>query len=329
MRDLLHHLGNPDVPVEPLPLLPPIHEMIPPEVDAALSKMSIPDLLELSLFSSAQDKKPGRVSKYAMRLAFALLKSPAGPFIGRLLKRSAARKTRRTPAASAPAKPPSLCLSAWSLDHAQTAALIARAKQEGTTVHAALGAAFLLAFAQVIGAGQWRCMIQSPVNLRNRVSPPVGEDFGVFVTLAKTTVDCSPGRGFWDIARDIREGFSRQMTPERLFATYDLMEALSTLADEALPEAMLGGEEAFGSIEYDLSLSNIGRLDIPTTYGPLQLESLYGPTFSAMGDRIVGVNTTGGRIFFTFIYQETIMDAATGARVREIAMRRLGEAVGW
>lgn len=294
MRDILHHLGHPDAGVEPLPLLPASNDLIPPEVVETLSQYSFSDLM-------AQIPMPELMEG-----------EEAVPF-----ERSAGFSK--------------LCISAWSLDEPQTAALISRAHEEGTTVHGALGTAFLLSFAHVFGDG-WVRRIQSPVSLRNYLSGPVGEDFGVFMALAKTTVDCAPGRNFWQIAREMKVGFNRGTTPEKLFAMPVLAKiAMASFSSpEANPEGMHRMSDFFLKVDYDLSLSNIGRLDFPVTYGPLRLESLYGPTFSATpGDRVVGVNTVGGRMHFTFVFRDVTLDASTGEQVKDLAMQRLGEAVGW
>ena len=73
-------------------------------------------------------------------------------------------------------------LLAWELTPQQTAALIRRCRAERTTVHAALGAAFLRSFGTFWGDG-WKRKLQSPVDLRKRLTPAVGEDFGLFVNL--------------------------------------------------------------------------------------------------------------------------------------------------
>ncbi len=331
LRDLLRHLGDPALAVERLPATPPIGEMIPREVDAVLDRTPVPDLIEWMLFG-AHGTQLGRVGKLVTRSIIGLLRSPLGPAIVRRVKRRAARARGRTPAPGQRPQPPAWHIHAWSLTRAQTDALVERARQERTTVHAALGAAFLLALRQAASSGRPRRIIQCPVNLRNRLAHPVGECFASFVALACATVDCSPGRGFWDVARDLKDGLNRVMTPERLFAAEGVGRALCTLLGGEMPPA--GNTEkacAHAShVDYDLSLSNIGRLDIPTTYGSLTLESLYGPTFSASGNnRVLGVNTTGGRLFFTFICRRAAMPNSAVQKVRDLAMSQLQETLGW
>jgi hypothetical protein len=296
IRDVLHYLGYPEAEVEALPALPALIDLVPPAIEESFSKYSSSDIM-----------------------AQLALSTPTGEL--------------SSPVEQAPPGPPKFCIKAWSLTQAQTAALVACARQEQTTVHGALGAAFLLTFADILGVEEeWMRTLQSPVSLREYLAEPVGEAVGMFITLAKTRVDCTPGRDFWQIARELRAGFARETTPEKLFAMFVVLKSLlaSGLSSEVMAENMIKMAEFFTKIDYDLSLSNLGWLDLPTTYGSLELESLYGPTFSAMaGEKIVGVNTMGGRMFFTLIYRDTTLTAPIGEQIRQQVMHRLGEAVGW
>lgn len=286
VRDILHYLGNPEAPVERLPVLPGVDELVPQAGES-------------------------------------------GPEVS--FSETVAHLPRPDQERDAPAGPPAFWLRAWALTPPQTSAVVARAREEGTTVHGTLGAAFLLSFAEILGGSQVRT-IQSPVNLRGRLSQPVGEGLGNFTTLIKASVDCAPGRDLWETARDVRAGLQRELEPERLFTIFNLMRAArsSPPGSRAFLENVDKAAAFFRELDYDLSLSNLGRLDFPSTYGLLRLESLYGPTFSAMeGDRIAGVTTFGGRMHFTFIFREPAMAAAAAEQICQLAMDRLGEATSW
>jgi hypothetical protein len=56
------------------------------------------------------------------------------------------------------------------------------------------------------------------------------------------------------------------------------------------------------NFNYDLSISNLGRINIPAQYGQLHLESIYAPTMNVFQSthRILGVTTFGGRMRCTF-----------------------------
>lgn len=294
VRDILHYLSDPCANVEPLPLMPPIGGLIPPAVEKGFSQQSAAALTEI------------------------LPAPPTG-------KEEMIAASEPKPAGS-----PHFYVTVESLAETQTTALIVRAHQERTTVHGALGAAFLRAFAEVEGQDEWERTIQSPANLRNQLAKPVGESVGTFITSVKTTVDCSPERDFWQIAREVKEGLAREIVPEKVFTSHAVLNGKIPGAPgfQEMIEMVINSLKSMVA-EYDLSLSNLGRLDIPTTYGPLKLQSIYGPTFSAVWDNIVCVNTVGGQLRLTFVFREELMEPSTGEHIKSLAMRRLEEAVGW
>jgi hypothetical protein len=177
-----------------------------------------------------------------------------------------------------------------AFDEAETTALVARSRSEGTTVQAALCAAFALPFAELHPDAPVR-FVETPMDIRARLVPPVGEEFGNYISLALVRVDCTPGRAPWEIARAARRALEA-VTDEQLFTVPIVM---MNVADRPLPVPPI-------SVVYDLSISNVGRLDIPERYGPLRLESIYGPTLniSHAGHRILAVTTFAGRMRCTF-----------------------------
>ena len=83
-------------------------------------------------------------------------------------------------------------------------------------------------------------------------------------------------------------------------------------------------------INYDFSITNLGRLDFPVRYGPLRLEAMYGPAVNTSEqERTVGVTTIGGRMAFTLAFRDFVLDPAAAEQLKARAMARLGEAAGW
>ena len=80
-------------------------------------------------------------------------------------------------------------------------------------------------------------------------------------------------------------------------------------------------------ITYGYTLTNVGRFDIPTSYGPLKLEAVYGPLFySDVEEKMVGVITVGGQLSFLHASNEAVVGDAT--QLQESAMRYLEKAIG-
>jgi hypothetical protein len=193
----------------------------------------------------------------------------------------------------------------WS--EAETAALLAACKARALTVQAALSAAFAIPFAEDEPGTPVR-FLECPVDMRSRLSPPPGEAVGNYISLAVIRLECTPGRGPWEIARRAGRAIAA-VTDEELFFDPIIMMAAAE-HPISLPPV---------TVRYDLSLSNVGKLAIPETYGPCRLLSIYGPTMGVYlsGHRILAVATFGGRLRATF----TSRDPRAGrivSRAREL-----------
>jgi len=185
IHDIMQFLGAPNTSIEPLLVLPSTEQMLP---DSVLKKPSM------------------RMKTILTRNVVKLL-----PLISRFKKQDATHDS--------PQELPDLAFQmiSWMLDEGETTAVINRAKQENTSVHGALGAAFLKAFAILESeTNGWQRELSSPVSIRKRLSPPVGEDFGLFIALVETDVNCEPDRDFWEIAREIKQKLTRGSADEKV-----------------------------------------------------------------------------------------------------------------
>jgi hypothetical protein len=179
----------------------------------------------------------------------------------------------------------------FSLTEAEITKLVSCCRTEGVTVQAALCAAFLKPFAEQQPSTPVR-QVEIPVDIRDRLTQPVGESYGVFISMVVLDLDCSPERDLWDIARDARAGLTAAMANEQFFYAPTV---IITIAGK-LPAGMEWGAG------FDISISNLGRVNLPAQYGPLTLESIYAPTFnvSKSDHRVLGVTTFNGRMYCTF-----------------------------
>ncbi len=212
------------------------------------------------------------------------------------------------------------------LSAAQTAALVARCKQEGVSVHAAVCAAWLRAF-----TGQTKARfgsVSSPVNIRERLSQPIGETSGVFLAMVETRLDCAPGRDFWQLAREFKDRFAPELHDERLFFKPLLFsKAFSGLSQAERP--IMGRMMFQGPVPYDFSITNLGRVVIPEHSGALQVEAFYGPLVnSSPYERTVGVGTLGGRLGMAYIFRKSMMEPASAKELMGHALDLLLQAAG-
>lgn len=291
VRDFLVFLDDPDVDVVPMPPAQSMSELIP--------------------------DFPGR----RMAVRQAKLKAK---LLEIFLRRSTKQSGSQTDVAS-PVKP-QYHLLPWILTTEQTSTLVDRSRAEGTTVHAALGAAFLRAFGEFHGDG-WKRRIQSPVSLRDRLAHPVGESFGLFVNLVEFQVDCAPAHDFWQVAREIKQGFVRRTVDKRIFRSLIEANVVTNQLDAITPRV---AAESFMAADHDLSITNLGRLDFPTRYGSLQLDALFGPILGGdPEDVVLGVITIGGKVHLGLSFTDLKMDASQAGQIVETAMRWLADAAKW
>jgi hypothetical protein len=177
----------------------------------------------------------------------------------------------------------------------ETAALVACCRREEVTVQAALCMAFTLPFAERQPEQPLR-WVETPYNLRNRLIRPVENVYGVFISLAYSQVDCTPGRDRWEIARQVGRSLAG-VTEEQLFSIPIVM---MQVAERPLTVPVV-------TFDYDLSISNLGKVTIPSCYGDLILESIYAPTMnvSMPSHRILGVTTFKGSMRCTFTSRDS------------------------
>lgn len=251
----------------------------------------------------------GRASMYALRDLMALLADPdrkPDPLVPPMMRDlipSAIRAKILAAAAGFSGAPQGTPVSQFAApapapmrtipiewNEAETAALVSACRARHLTVQAALCTALAIPFAEREPDSPER-WVECPVDLRSRLSQPVGEAVGNYISLAVIRLDCSPARDPWEIVRQAGRELT-SISDEQLFLDPLVMMAVSD-HPISLPPV---------NVRYDLSVSNVGRMEIPADYGPFHLDSIFGPTMGVYlaGHRILAVTTFGGRMRCTF-----------------------------
>jgi len=286
LRNVLTFLGDPQARREPVPLSPPMGELIP----AFAGKRAV--------------------------VGWAKVKAA---LLGMLLR------LRRGEASPVALPAPAYTLQTWDLAPDPTAALVARCRTEGTTVQGALVVAFARAFATL--DGQWRRRVHCPINLRQRLTQPVGEAFGLYIRLVEFAIDCDPQRDFWPVAREVKQTLAAHTGDGPIFSAFTDTTILLNTLGMAIPAATIA--QQMMAVTHDLSITNLGRLALPTTYGSLQIKALYGPAVGGVpGEAVLGVLTLAGRLNFTLVLPQKTASLAGETRLRGVAMDQLAQAVG-
>lgn len=213
---------------------------------------------------------------------------------------------------------------AWSLSSAETNALISTCRQEQTTVHGAICAAFLFTiYSDEKKSSILKCM--SPVSIRRYLPPNMAEDFGFYFTITVTSHAITDDNNFWELARSLKSQLHQQISLSSICTTISQQQALISTN----PNPKLIQQVSLETYGFDILVTNLTRLNIQQEFGQLQLRAIYGPavTPGSESDRVVGVATLGDTMFFTFTYFEPEMQPAEAVKFQQAAMQQLKKAL--
>lgn len=225
-----------------------------------------------------------------------------------------------------------------TLDAEETAQLAERSRAEKVTVNSALWAAFLAAQHEVQQDHlRYRQRSALAVSTRDKLNVPVGEALGFYASSLTVRLPYSPSVPFWDNARDVHARITKELAKTDLFRMLSAELVHPTLLDSlyfkkfglakgTIPSKLLR-KMKWHQTTYGDALTNVGRFDIPTRYGPLELESVHGPLFySDVEEKMLGIITVGGRLTFFHVSRRPVVGDA--AFLKTAAMKYLKAAVG-
>ncbi len=207
-----------------------------------------------------------------------------------------------------------------------------QAREEGTTLHGALLAAQILAITHDrADKKEHPYIIASPVNLRKRLAPPVGEDVGFFVTVGVSVNMAKPDTEFWPLAKAVRGSLWQCVEAGEPFVYVlqhkDLSRITSLLGLGSfgrLIYARAGAYLTFGG----LTFSNIGIVEIENHQGPFTIEDLgFFASPSSFGSLIVCAATIKSRSTWNFVGMEPLLSKEHTERIAAKAMEVLSGAV--
>lgn len=213
------------------------------------------------------------------------------------------------------------CLCAGSLPAEITTQLISRCRQEQTSVHAAICAAFLIAITRQNRSEQpqtLKCI--SPISLRPYLTPAIQDNVGLYASGKQTLHTLTSNAKLWELAYFIKQTLSQEMAPNKIFAEVPDSEKMPPNLTPAIVRQII--REQFSR---DLVVTNLGRLTFPLQFERLQLQAIYGPA-GIMGmenERVVGVTTVGEQLFFTLVCPESVMSSAAAENLKDEAIQLL------
>lgn len=178
-------------------------------------------------------------------------------------------------------------ISVLEFDSDLTRHLIAKCREESTTVHGAICAAAAIA-TQPGRTGP--IGISSPVDLR----ATAGKDAdcpGLFMGLSPAFLQVAGEDTLWTVARRATDGIAAARSAETVAG-------LTRFLDNIVPKAA-DADFAFAVLPpqvLDLMISNLGRLSIQTQINSLNVKAIWGPILNTQVSQsdMIGINTLDG-----------------------------------
>ncbi len=233
-------------------------------------------------------------------------------------------------------------LLAWTCPEAETTALVARCRAEHVTINTAIWTAFLASQHDVQGdTAPYRARAGLAVSTRDKLNVPVGEAFGFYAASLSTTLSTEPTdpqQDFWDAARVIHEQIQTSLAKTNLFRSLSADGLAPSLLDSlyfskyGLLHSQLSDtlvrQMNWQDTHYGYAITNVGRRNIPTRYGPFQLDAVSGPIiYSDVNEKTLGVITVGNTMTFLMSCNDARVPSRTAEAIRDAAMAYLDRAV--
>lgn len=228
---------------------------------------------------------------------------------------------------------------AWALTRDQTNELMAACRAEGVTVNSALWTAFLLSQREVQGnTSGYRKMAGMAVSTRDRLNVPVGEAFGFYASSLSLALPVDSKANFWDAARQVQVRIRKTLGKTDLFRMLvakalppSLLDSLYFnkygLLNDSMSARMLR-KLRWDRVSYGYTITNVGKSNISTSYGPHKLEAVYGPFFySDVNEKVVGVSTVGDVLTFALTCNASLVGADVATRLKASSLAYLKHAI--
>lgn len=200
------------------------------------------------------------------------------------------------------------------LDKATTSQITERCKSNGISVHALLCSAFMQAFREVKGKEAKRKII-SPVDVRHFI-PEIKEDH---LFAFAPTVDLAIKKGSSDLlnnAKQIKEDLTQKIGKMEARELLWMGEQMHPIVDRMI--SMLKSSNG----GHDVTLSNMGRINIPNEYKNFSIETIFSPTvaFPWLNSNTLVTSTYNHQMDFIFLSNEDFLPKAEAAKIKEKAI---------
>lgn len=209
----------------------------------------------------------------------------------------------------------------WKEDSQITTQITEKCKAQGISVHALLCAAYMQAFKEIQGK-QAKGKVISPVDVRHFI-PEIKKDhmFAFAPTVELPLKKAS--QSVMEDAREIKKELLQKIDKIEARKLLWMGEQMHPLVDRMITmlKSSKGG--------HDITLSNMGRIDIPNDYKHFTLETIISPTvaFPWLNSNTLVTTTYNQQMDFTFMSNEHFLPKEEAMKIKNKATELLTSSV--
>jgi NRPS condensation-like uncharacterized protein len=200
----------------------------------------------------------------------------------------------------------------WKLDEEATTALTNMAKQEKTALHATFSVAFLEAM-QLIKGDKAKGHVVYPVDIRRYIPEIKNDHLFAFAPIEELIVEKDDTSDFWTKTRKLRNDLAGKIDVMNIHELLLMSEYFHSSVNRLI--AYLKSSDG----SHDVTLSNMGRLNIPDNYRSFHLETIYSPSasFPWRNPNTLVISNFRKEIDFSFISNESFLSKEDASIVKD------------
>ncbi|WP_082376998.1 condensation domain-containing protein [Chryseobacterium indologenes] len=209
----------------------------------------------------------------------------------------------------------------WKMNAEATSQITKMCKSQGISIHSLLCASFMQAFQEKQGS-KAKGKVISPVDVRHFI-PEIKQDH---VFAFAPTVELSIKKGSRDVmqnAKRIKEQLALKIEKTQARELLWMGEQMHPIVERmiSLLKSGRGG--------HDVTLSNMGKLNIPADYNHFKVETIYSPTvaFPWLNSTTLVTTTFNQKMDFMFISHEDFLPKAEATAIKDKALEFLMQPV--
>lgn len=207
----------------------------------------------------------------------------------------------------------------WKISTENTKKLLLKCKEENTTVHAAICVAFMEAFKHIQGEKAHGKVI-CPVDIRRFVEAIKQDTMFAFAPIAELKLDDSKNT-FWTKARVLKADLDAKVSEMKVYDLLGMSEYFHSSVNK-----MIGFLRTTKGT-HDVTLSNMGLLNIPKDYQNFSITAIHSPTvaFPWKNANTLVCSTFNGQLDFSFMSNESFLREFEAWQIKYRAMELIKE----